>query len=148
MIPVAEWDWISTLRAELPRLLWKSAGICREAPTLEAAIAQVSQWRQHWNTLHATRFFTTPKHGNSRSLLTPKPDPDDLKTCMARVELWGETRNLLDIGELILKSAAFRQESRGGHYRSDFPATTSDWRVHTLTSGAKVWRSSPIALYP
>lgn len=65
---------------------------------------------------------------------------------MHQVELWGETRNLLDIGELILKSALFRQESRGGHYRSDFPATTSDWRVHTLISGLKVWRSSPIPM--
>ncbi len=146
-IPQAEWDWIDTLRAELPRLLWKSAGICREASTLEAAIAQVGQWRQHWNTLQATRFFTTARHGDSRSLLIPKSDPDDLTTCMARVELWGETRNLLDIGELILKSASFRQESRGGHYRSDFPATTSDWRVHTLITDDQVRRSPPIELH-
>ncbi len=146
-IPADEWGWIEWLRAELPRLLWKSAGICREASVLDAAIAQVGQWRQRWNMLHATQVFTASRSGYSRSLLTPDSSPDDLKICMARVELWGETRNLLDIGELILKSASFRQESRGGHYRSDFPATTSDWRVHTLITGAKVRRSSPVELH-
>jgi L-aspartate oxidase len=143
-IPPSEWDWIANLRSELPRLLWKNAGICREATTLAPAITQVEQWRQHWNTLHATQLLTTTPPGSTRSLLVPESSSDDLSLCMNRVELWGETRNLLDIGELILKSALFRQESRGGHYRSDFPATTSDWRVHTLISGSKVWRSSPI----
>ena len=154
-IPASEWDWIEMLRAELPRLLWKSAGICREAATLNAAIEQVRQWRQHWNSLRATHIFAADRPGYSRSLVTPNLNPnantdsktEDLTNCMARIELWGETRNLLDIGELILKSAAFRQESRGGHYRSDFPATTSDWRVHTLITGSHVVRSSPVKLH-
>ena len=143
-IPSEEWDWIENLRTELPRLLWKSAGICREASTLVAAIEQVGQWRSRWLRLHATRIFSADRAGYSRSLLSPNTDIDDRIGCMARIQLWGETRNLLDIGELILKSAAFRQESRGGHYRSDFPATTSDWRVHTLITGSVVVRSSPV----
>jgi succinate dehydrogenase/fumarate reductase flavoprotein subunit len=33
-----------------------------------------------------------------------------------------EHRNLLDVGEAITRAATMRTESRGSHYRSDFPA--------------------------
>ncbi len=46
--------------------------------------------------------------------------------------------NLLDIGYLILKSAAFRTESRGGHYRSDYPETAASWEVHTVVEGDRL----------
>ncbi|MEL6456231.1 MAG: hypothetical protein AAFQ40_16150, partial [Cyanobacteria bacterium J06623_5] len=36
------------------------------------------------------------------------------------------------IAALILKSAAFRTESRGGHYRSDYPDPQEKWLVHTV----------------
>jgi L-aspartate oxidase len=32
-----------------------------------------------------------------------------------------ETRNLLTVGALIARSALAREESRGAHFRSDFP---------------------------
>ena len=41
---------------------------------------------------------------------------------------------MLIIAALILKSAVFRTESRGGHYRSDYPQSYADWQVHTLIS--------------
>jgi len=34
---------------------------------------------------------------------------------------WLNMRNLLDASEMIGRSAVERQESRGAHYRSDFP---------------------------
>ena len=37
-----------------------------------------------------------------------------------------EERNLLDTGRLIVEAALLRRESRGGHYRSDFPAAASE----------------------
>ncbi len=33
---------------------------------------------------------------------------------------------------LIVESALLRQESRGGHFRSDFPQTREEWHAHTL----------------
>lgn len=39
-----------------------------------------------------------------------------------------EARNVLLIAELIVKSALNRQESRGGHYRSDYPQKLKDAR--------------------
>jgi len=47
-----------------------------------------------------------------------------------------ELRNLLVVGGLILKSALARQESRGAHYRSDFPQRRDDLFLrHTLAYG-------------
>jgi L-aspartate oxidase len=33
---------------------------------------------------------------------------------------------------LIVESALLREESRGGHFRSDFPQTREDWHAHTV----------------
>ena len=38
---------------------------------------------------------------------------------------------MLDVAQMIVKSAIFRTESRGAHYREDYPETQSDWLKHT-----------------
>ena len=38
-----------------------------------------------------------------------------------------EETNLVDTGRLIARSALMREESRGGHFRSDFPCDSADW---------------------
>ena len=44
-----------------------------------------------------------------------------------------ETRNLAAVAWAMARSAAFRQESRGAHFRTDFPRTDDDrFRGHTL----------------
>ena len=43
--------------------------------------------------------------------------------------------NLLETAMLIVQSAYARQESRGGHYRSDYPTENDEWAVrHVITS--------------
>jgi L-aspartate oxidase len=39
-----------------------------------------------------------------------------------------EEANLVDTARLITEAALMRKESRGGHYRSDFPHTVRKWR--------------------
>jgi L-aspartate oxidase len=58
-----------------------------------------------------------------------------------QLALWAETRNLIDVADLILKSAAFRTESRGGHFRLDYPQPDSNWQVHTLIQTNHWWKS-------
>ena len=41
-----------------------------------------------------------------------------------------EARNLLLVGDLVLSSALAREESRGAHFRSDFPRKSEAWRRH------------------
>jgi L-aspartate oxidase len=60
------------------------------------------------------------------------------------IRTWGELRNLYDIAWLILKSAAFRTESRGGHFREDYPATDPLWQVHTVIEQESWRKSSPV----
>lgn len=48
-----------------------------------------------------------------------------------------ETRNLILLGDLICRGALAREESRGAHFRSDFPAPSASWRRHLE------WKSSP-----
>jgi L-aspartate oxidase len=48
----------------------------------------------------------------------------------------GEARNLLGIGRLLAAAALERRESRGGHFRSDFPATDPAWQRRLFLTAA------------
>jgi L-aspartate oxidase len=39
-----------------------------------------------------------------------------------------EEQNMVDTSRLIAEAALMRKESRGGHYRSDFPHAVKKWR--------------------
>lgn len=122
-------------RQAIPVLMWQSAGICREGNQLQQAIAQVQAWRQELATLPLQQ-LTQVAPGQSIQVQIPEAE--------ATLRLWGETRNLMDVALLILQSAAFRQESRGGHYRQDFPECRPEWQVHTLVQSKEWWRSPPV----
>jgi len=40
--------------------------------------------------------------------------------------------NLLIAGRLVTEAALVRQESRGAHYRTDFPHPDDAWRRHIV----------------
>lgn len=130
VIDIQDWQEeiakIIAIKQELPTLVWQSAGICRSQQVLEKAIAQVKFWRSYLakSSLAQYLLHLSPSQNLQFKSLTTE-DRSRLKACI-------ETVNLLDIAYLILQSAAFRTESRGGHYRSDYPETYADWQVHTL----------------
>ena len=43
-----------------------------------------------------------------------------------------EMRNMLEVGALIAEAAMMRTESRGGHFRLDYPETVDRWRKHII----------------
>ena len=48
------------------------------------------------------------------------------------------SRNFLNVATLIASSALWREESRGAHFRTDFPAVDdASWRVHSVVSKNK-----------
>ena len=124
--------YIESLQQALPRLMWQRAGICRDGRSLELGIALVEAWRQEFAALPLSQVLI--KLRPCQRLLISVDKELDLRH-------WGEMRNLLDIAYLILKSAAFRTESRGGHYRLDYPQTDLNWQVHTLVQNQS-WQKS------
>jgi L-aspartate oxidase len=43
---------------------------------------------------------------------------------------WSEARNLVLVAQLVALAALDREESRGAHYREDFPEPLPEWRRH------------------
>ncbi len=127
---------VKTIRQELPRLMWQAAGICREGDKIDRGVERVKLWQAEFNALPISQLLIQ---------LSP-PKPVDLPDLITERELrtWGETRNLLDIALLILAGAALRIESRGGHYRTDFPTLDRTWQVHTLVEKDCWSKSTPI----
>jgi L-aspartate oxidase len=125
---LTEWEnqqkQLEEIRQNLPRVVWQSAGICREKSSLETAISQVASWQEDFAALPLSQLLLSLKPTQSVNFQQPQIEKE--------LRLWAETRNLLDVAELILKSAVFRTESRGGHYRLDYPQTDPNWQFHTL----------------
>ena len=49
-----------------------------------------------------------------------------------RANLSTSSRNFLTLALLVARAALWREESRGGHYRSDFPEQREELRVHSI----------------
>jgi aspartate oxidase len=88
----------------LKSLMWRQLGIEREKTAMRDADAKIALW---------TRAV--------RELGPPEP------------RTW-ELMNLLTLARLVATGARARQESRGVHFRTDFPEASEDWRVHTRLS--------------
>jgi L-aspartate oxidase len=43
-----------------------------------------------------------------------------------------EVKNMLQVGELVAEAALARRESRGGHYRIDYPEKNRRWQKHII----------------
>ena len=124
---------VTKIREELPVLVWQSAGICRTQKVLEDAIAKIQSWRTQLRSLPGNQYLEELSPSQTIEFTVPEAE--------ANLRMYAETLNLLDIAYLILQSAAFRTESRGGHYRLDYPETDSSWQVHTLVIG-DTWQKS------
>ncbi len=108
---------LAQLADDLRHRMWQAAGIRRDGATLTVALQQIEIWRSQ----------VAAGSGLSR--------------------LGVETRNMTDFAYLLLRSALFRTESRGAHYRTDYPATDAAWQVHTTIQGEDISRS-PLGSMP
>lgn len=52
--------------------------------------------------------------------------------------------NLLTVARLIMRSALFRKESRGGHFRSDYPEADEAYLCHIIQQRGKELRTIPV----
>ncbi|NCO75703.1 MAG: L-aspartate oxidase [Cyanobacteria bacterium] len=129
-----EMELISHIRASLPITMWEGAGICRTKEGLEKALHQIDNWRIQLETLSIYQFINNISSSHQYNLTSSQ--------AQQQLKLATETINLLDVGYLILKSASFRTESRGGHYRLDYPHTDDNWQIHTLVKNNSWWQGN------
>jgi L-aspartate oxidase len=117
--PLALRQAITSLR----QLCWRVAGVERRGGALEDALGRIRTQR---SALESDPLFRT----------CHKLPPGDQfllsRSSLAALRLQQELRQRLVLAELLIEAAAFRQESRGGHFRIDAPAAQPFWRRHTL----------------
>jgi L-aspartate oxidase len=123
---------IIAIRQELPGVMWQVAGIVREAASLRAGLEKIKGWQSQFSQLAISQVMSAMQSQQPAKLPLP----------LADLRLWAETRNLLNIAQLIVNSALFRTESRGGHFRSDFPTSDESWQKHTLIRTGQWTRSA------
>lgn len=120
-------DRIATCRQDLAALMWNGAGICRNQSVMESAITTVKTWQDELKSWEISQYLLNLKPQQNAKFNSPE--------VAQYLKSLAEILNLLDLAYLLLKSAAFRTESRGGHYRLDYPETDSEWQVHTVIKG-------------
>ena len=132
------WDLpeIQRRREALNHLMWDYAAISRSQAGLEHAISSLHPQHQALQDDPLVQALTVLSPEKSLTL------PGDLNSAWVRA--WGELRNLYDIAWLILNTAAFRTESRGGHFREDCPQADPAWQVHTVVKGDRWEKSEPV----
>jgi len=130
-------EHIQNIREELPRLMWQAAGVCREQTSLKIALDRVNTLQLEFDRLPISQLIA--------QIIPPQSGTLPAEISEVDLQTWGETRNLLAIGILILTSALLRTESRGGHYRTDFPAIDPNWQVHTIVTGNQWSKSDSLA---
>lgn len=101
------------LRKEMESIMMEEVGIYRSAAGLEKAISKINELREKWN-----RVYLQYRGKTFNTELT---------------DLF-ELRNLLDLALIMGHSALNRQESRGSHFREDFPdRDDSSWLKHSFS---------------
>lgn len=114
--PLGEVLDLDDMRNSLKSLMWRCAGLERDEAGLSEAQSQIDFWSRY----ALSRVFTVPAG-------------------------W-ELQNMLTLSALVARSARERTESRGVHYRTDFPvADDARWCRRLAWSVAGGMREEPLA---
>ena len=113
------------LRRGLEDLMWEKVGVVRNGADLERGVAALAELRCRAENVKAA--------GPAAS------NPE-----------WNEALNLINLcvnGEMVARSALVRTESRGAHYRQDYPKTDPAWlrNIYLEPCGGEMrFRSQPV----
>jgi L-aspartate oxidase len=107
------------------------------APTADAVSLAPLNGTRDVPTLHALKQLMWDQVGIERSAAGLRAASEQLTTWAAALPHPGdragyELRALLTCGRLAAEAALAREESRGAHYRTDFPEPREEWRRHLV----------------
>ncbi len=94
------------IKKELGEVMWKHVAIIRDKNGLKIALTRIRELKGMLNNLKVPDVAEFNK---------------DLQDAL-------EVENMLNVAELVTESALIREESRGAHYRSDYPETRDEWK--------------------
>lgn len=100
----------------LKKLMWEKVGIVRDEKNLNEVLRQLQEMEKELNDL---------KVENKAQYNT------ELVTAL-------EVINMVEIAILVVKSAILRRESRGAHFRSDFPESNDAWKRSIVLNKNKI----------
>ena len=100
----------------IKQLMWQKVAIVRDEKTLNEALKELLEMKEELVNLDVS----DKKQYNT-----------DLITAL-------EVINMVEICILTVKSAILRRESRGAHFRSDFPETKDEWKRSIVVNKEKI----------
>lgn len=119
------------IRKKLNSTMWANASISRTEASLSQALEDIERLK----TEMLPRLGVT----NNGSMQYNKELVEDM-----------ETVNLVRVAEILVKSAIMRRESRGAHYRLDYPQRDDkNWLLHIvwfLESGVLINKTEPVTI--
>ncbi len=102
----------SSIRKQLQETMWKYVGIVRNENQMKKGLLEIRRLRKEFKKVKV-------KGGLKNNV--------DLKMAL-------ETSKMFDVCEAVVKSAMLRKESRGAHFRSDYPKRNdARWMINILS---------------
>jgi succinate dehydrogenase / fumarate reductase flavoprotein subunit len=101
------------IRLEMRDMMTKKVGVFRNEQDMREAVAALEEYR---------------RRSAGAAIAT-----QGLRTNQELLERW-ELDNLLDVAMVIAQGALMRQESRGAHFREDFPERSDAFQFHNIES--------------
>ncbi len=122
--PLAD-DEVEDVTRTMRATLWKNVGIERDAAGLQETVAALQQLAR--TPLHQEmQDVTTSRRPEETNVTTPEMSAERIANYKRAERIANykryEATNMLDVARCITEAALLRTESRGAHYRSDFPA--------------------------
>jgi succinate dehydrogenase / fumarate reductase flavoprotein subunit/fumarate reductase flavoprotein subunit len=132
------------LRDRLERVMWTKVGVVRNGPDMQSALPEIQDIRARIKQAAGSGFLPFPRRTGARGGVNGE------QSAIYNAP-WNEainTQNLATIAEMLTKSALAREESRGAHYRSDFPTQNIHWlkniRMRPLDDGNFEMTTTPV----
>lgn len=104
------------LKKRIKQLMWEKVSIIRNEKNLNEALKELMEMEKSLNELKVE----DKKQYNT-----------DLQTAL-------EVINMIQIATLVVKSAILRRESRGAHFREDYPETKDEWKKSIVLNKNKI----------